>query len=92
MAEELYERDINVNLESPGPLRVVDSDGKVIGSARLIGMVQMKIVLDRNHPESLDLETDNGLARLSLYGLIEDNVVHGTLTINPNRSIHGEGK
>jgi hypothetical protein len=81
MAENLTEKTVSIKLNSDIPLSVFDDEGRVIGSARLEGTVNVTIIVDRHHPSSFDLDTDNGLAKLKLVALINDNVVDGALTI-----------
>ncbi len=79
--EELFQKTVAVRVESSIPLRVVDEAGVTIGSAGLEGFVGVTIVIDKHHPLALDLETDNGLAKLRLTAHIEDNVVDGVLEV-----------
>lgn len=81
MSESLVEKTVAVRLSTGIPLRVVDDQGRVIGSAIIDGVVGVTIVVDKHHPTSFDLETENGLAKLRLDAHVEDNIVDGTLTI-----------
>lgn len=81
MSESLVEKNVAVKLESTVPLRVVDEQGRVVGSAMLAGVVNISVLLDKHHPAAFDLETENGLARLKLSAGITDNTVLGILTI-----------
>lgn len=78
---ELTEKTVAIRLESTVPMQVLDDQGRVIGSARLDGSVGLTILLDKHHPAALDLETENGLAKLKLAGRIFDNDVNGYITV-----------
>ena len=81
----LFEKTIAVRLSSTIPLRVVDENGKTIGSAQLEGFVGVTLVVEKSHPFAFDLETENGLARLKLTAHVEDNVVDGVLSVGASR-------
>lgn len=81
MPESLTEKTVAVRLSTNVPLRVFDDQGRVIGSAYLEGCVGVTLVVEKNHPAALDLETENGLARLKLTARVDDNVVDGSITV-----------
>ena len=81
MNNNLLEKQVLVPLESPIPLVIRDSEGKVIGTANVEGSVLMSFVVQKNHPSALDLETGNGLLKIKLNARIDDNLVEGELKI-----------
>ena len=81
MPEPLVSKTVAIKLSSNIPLRVVDDQGRVIGSAYLEGCVGVTLEVEKNHPAVFDLDTNNGLARLKLAAMVEDNTVDGTITI-----------
>lgn len=85
LPQALFEKTIAIRLESRIPIAVRDEAGVVIGSAQLEGFVGVSLVIDKHHPLALDLETDNGLARLKLTASIEDNVVDGVMNVGVSR-------
>lgn len=81
MPENLVEKTLTVKLETAVPVQVYDDQGKLIGSAYIDGFVGVTVVVDKHHPAALDLETDNGLAKLKLDAKVDNNIITGTLTI-----------
>lgn len=81
MSEPLVEKTVAVRLTTTVPLKVVDDQGRVIGSANFDGYVMVTLEVQKNHPAALDLETDNGLAKLKLTANVNDNIVDGAIII-----------
>lgn len=81
MPEPLATKTISVELTTRIPLKVVDDQGRTIGSAYVGGSVDVVLELEKNHPATFDLATNTGLARLKLSAHVEDNIVDGVITI-----------
>jgi hypothetical protein len=81
VSDHLCEKTIVVKVASTVPFCVIDDIGRVVGSANVVGELAVTICIDKHHPSALDLETDNGLAKLKLVAYVHDNVVDGSVTI-----------
>jgi hypothetical protein len=81
MDDSLLQKEVFVKISSLVPLSIVDDQGVAIGSAYMDGHVMLRLVIDKHHPAALDLETENGLAKLKLSARIQDNVVSGVLVV-----------
>jgi hypothetical protein len=77
----LIQKNVQLNLTSHIPLRVVDDQGRLIGSAYLCGQLEATLLVGKNTPEGFNLEVDVSRVKLKLDAHIEDNVVDGVITL-----------
>lgn len=78
----LVQKTVLVKMPVVNPLKVVDDSGRVIGSANLRfvdGSIALDLVLEQNHPAAFSLDTENGLARISLNGFFDDTGLDGVV-------------
>ena len=80
-SDPLTEKVGVVEVRSINPFPVIDDEGTVIGSAHVEGKLVLRVLIDKHHPSSFDLDIENGLAQLKLRAEIEDNEVSGTIHI-----------
>lgn len=76
----LFVKDTVFNVDSI--LQVYDGiSKKMIGSARISGVLSLDISILKNNPASFDIEVENNITKVFLTGTIKDNEINGIVLL-----------